>query len=283
MKWRAGWLVALWMMGLAGALGAQPEVVVPKERPKAPEAVVPKERPAAPAEERPRKEAPPALRAAEAREAREWTSRVLLVTPRLQQLRGEAAEMLRLLGATVVQLGEGGPLLVAGPFWAVDAVNQALAALDPTVRPTALTLTVRTYLATAAPIPNVPQPQNDPFLAQVKENSGYANAVLLHVATLPCVEGETSLTEGEILFQAKEGEAGGRISLQVRPQVMGDQVYLRAKGDVKLRLPPLGNFGAHYEGVAQTSPGQPGMFVSNYPFLQAALVVVFSPTTMRKP
>jgi len=127
MKWRAGWLVALGMMGLAGALGAQPEVVVPKERPKAPEAVVPKERPAAPAEERPRKEAPLALRAVEAREAREWTSRVLLVTPRLQQLRGEPAEMLRLLGATVVQLGEGGPLLVAGPFWAVDAVNQALA------------------------------------------------------------------------------------------------------------------------------------------------------------
>jgi len=100
---------------------------------------------------------------------------------------------------------------------------------------------------------------------------------------LPCVDGETSLTEGEILFQAKEGEAGGGISLQVRPQVMGDQVYLRAKGDVKLRLPPLGSLGAHYEGVAQTSLGQPGMFVSNYPFLQAALVVVFSPATMRKP
>jgi len=205
------------------------------------------------------------------------TVRVFPRTPALEAA-GEELKMLEKMPEVAVAPIRD-QVIVWGPEAAVAAVTQLVAAIDPTLQPRPITLTVRVYLAAEQLIPNfaVP-PAEDPLVDQVRERTGYEQVALLTVKTLPGLDGEALSLESEMGIEGDWGKLSGKLRLAVRPQVgKGGQVQLQVQSGLEIFLGPAGFRRFLYESTLRTPAGQPALLVSEDPVLHSALVLALTP------
>lgn len=279
-RWGMGWL-ALVLVGAMPA-GAQPE----EERP-APEAERRDLRAALERREQALAEAGRRLREMEAqlREQRMRRPpepagpvvRLFPLTPALQGV-GEALEPLGKLPETrFLVLPE--QVAVWGPPAAVEAVTRILTALDPTLQPRSLTLTVRVYVAAEALPPQLNVLREDPLLPQVQKRTGYKNVSLLAGVDLPGIEGESFQLENEMGVKGDWGELHGVLRLTAMPQLL-DHQQVQMKTSVQVEwMVGTGNLRRlhYYEGLLRTAAGQAVLVVSDDPISRSALVLALAP------